>query len=431
MKRKIYNKLLEWKDSEHRKPLILKGARQVGKSWILKEFGKKEYKYLAYLSCDNSEMAEGIFMDYNVSRILESIEAITHVPVVKGETLIVIDEIQEIPKGLSALKYLYEERPEYHIAVAGSLLGITLNRGISFPVGKVEFLEMYPMDFEEFLWAMQEEALSRIINECDYGMLLTLQPTLEKLLRQYYFCGGMPEAVKAYIDNRGVLQVRNIQNSILEAYRNDIAKHAPIKEAERIHLVMRSMPAQLAKENKKFIYSVIRKGARASEFEIAIQWLIDAGILIKVSRITKPQLPLSFYEDFNSFKLYLLDCGLYGAMADTDPAVILIKSDLYKEFKGSLSELYVCQQLTANGEKLYYYSGEDSRVEIDFIIRSENIIIPIEVKAEGNVKGKSFKIFMDKNNMTESVRFSMLPYKLQNRIKNIPLYSAYSIKNYL
>ncbi|MCH5242208.1 MAG: ATP-binding protein [Muribaculaceae bacterium] len=431
MQRRIYSELLNWKASKYRKPLILKGARQVGKSWILKEFGKNEFKYLAYISCDNSEFASSLFKDYNVKRILESVEAITKTPVVPGETLIVFDEIQEISLGLSALKYLCEEASEYHVAVAGSLLGITLRKGISFPVGKVDFLEMYPMDFEEFLWALGEYKLGEIIDKANIELLDVFHSKFEEHLRQYYFCGGMPEAVLSYIQGRGVLEVRKIQNNILEAYRNDISKHAPLREAERIHLVMRSLPAQLAKENKKFIYSAIRKGARASEFEIAIQWLIDAGILYKISRISSPSLPLKFYEDFNAFKLYLLDCGLYGAMSDTEAAVILLKSDLYREFKGTLSELYVCQQLMAIGKKLYYYSAEDSRVEIDYIIEKDNRILPIEVKAEGNVKGKSLKIFMEKNNLRESVRFSMLPYKRQENILNLPLYTTYALEKYI
>lgn len=431
MKRKIYKELLKWKDSEFRKPLILKGARQVGKSWILRHFGENEYKYLAYISCDNSIIAASLFSDYNIERILRNVEAICKVPVLPGETLIVFDEIQEIPQGLTSLKYFCENYPDYHVAVAGSLLGITLNRGNSFPVGKVDFLEMYPMDFEEFLWAIDETYKSEIIKD---PSMLTNDDTLksyEDLLRQYYFCGGMPEAVKAYSEKRGILEVRKIQKNILEAYNNDISKHTSLKDAQRIHLVMQTLPAQLAKENKKFIYSAIRKGARASEFEIAIQWLVDAGILYKVTRISKPGIPLKFYEDFNAFKLFLLDAGLYGALVEADPSYIFLQDNFFTEYKGAFTELYVCQQLISTGFKPYYYSKDDSRVEIDFIISEKDKIIPIEVKAEGNVKGKSLKLFVEKFDIKESVRFSMLPYKQQEKLINVPLCAVFALKNYL
>ena len=431
MRRKIYEALLKWKDSDSRKPLILKGARQVGKSWILKDFGNREYKYLAYFSCDNNDLAIPLFKDFNIDRIIKSLEAITQVPIIPQKTLIVFDEIQEIPNGLTTLKYFYEEALEYHVAVAGSLLGITLRQGVSFPVGKVNFLEMYPMDFEEFLWAIGEDRISQIIKECRLEELTTLKDKCEDLLRQYYFCGGMPEVVLAYSNNKGPLQIRQIQNEILESYRNDISKHAPLRETERIHMILKSLPAQLAKENKKFIYSAIRKGARASEFEIAIQWLVDAGIIIKVSRITYPGLPASVYEDFNAFKLYLLDCGLFGAMSNTDSALILLKTDLLREFKGVLSELYVAQQLTSQRKVLYYYSAEDSRVEVDFILERGTAILPIEVKAEGNVKGKSLKLFMERNSLSKAVRFSMLPFVDQYKIINIPLYCVFCFEKYL
>lgn len=431
MERRIYARLLEWKGSTYRKPLILKGARQVGKSWILRHFGEREYKYTAYISCDSLEYGDSLFRDYNISRILRNVESICKVPVLPGETLIILDEIQEIPAGLTALKYFCENAPEYHVAVAGSLLGITLNRGISFPVGKVDILELYPMDFEEFLWALDERRLSDAIRD---PMMMESEASTgqsEELLRQYYFCGGMPEAVKAYIGNRGIMEVREIQKNILEAYNNDIAKHAPLKEAERIHLVLRSLPAQLAKENRKFVYSAVRKGARALEFEIAIQWLVDAGIIYRVNRITKPGMPLKFYEDFNAFKIFLMDTGLLGAMVDAEPSMIFMHPELFSEYKGAFSELYVCQQLIASGLNPYYYSADNSRIEIDFILSYKDRIIPIEVKAGGNVKGKSLKLFMDKNSIERGVRFSMLPYKQQERITNVPLSAAFALKNYL
>jgi len=432
MKRKIYSQLLAWKTSPRRKPLILQGARQVGKSWILKEFGRREYKHTAYISCDNEPLAKALFSDYDTDRILRSIEAMAKVPVSPGETLIILDEIQEVPEGLSALKHLYENKPEFHIAIAGSLLGITLHAGTSFPVGKVDFLEMHPMDFEEFLWAVNETAIAELISQKKTREVETLHNKSIDLLRQYYFTGGMPEAVAAYSAEAGVLEVRKIQKAILEAYRNDISKHAPLREIERIQLTMRSLPAQLAKENKKFIYSAVRKGARAIDFEIAIQWLVDAGIVQKVSRISTPKYPLTFYEDFNAFKLYLLDCGLFGAMVDADPANILMGSSIFEEYKGAFTELYALQQLSCNtAGTVYYHSSENSRIEIDFIIALDSVIYPIEVKAEDNLKGKSLKLFRSDNNLPLGVRFSMRQYRLQDNLVNIPLYAAFALKEWL
>lgn len=431
MRRKVYRQLLAWKNSQHRKPLILKGARQVGKSWILKDFGANEFENVAYISCDNTTFASSLFSDYDIERILRSVEAITSVKPIAGKTLIIFDEIQEIPTGLTALKYFCENAPDFHVAVAGSLLGIALNKGISFPVGKVTFIEMYPMDFEEFLWAVGQEKISDMIADTDVKGLMALEDKCIDLLRQYYFCGGMPEAVKAYAERNSLEEVRQIQNDILESYRNDIGKHAPNKDIERIHLVLRSLPAQLAKENKKFIFSTVRKGARASEFELAIQWLVDAGLVNKVSRINKASLPLPFYEDYNSFKLFFLDCGLYGAMSQTAPAAILLGGNIFTEYNGAFTELYICQQLAAQNEKLYYFSADNSRVEIDFIIDLNGLLLPIEVKAGGNVKGKSIRIFCSDNNLHTAVRFSLLPCKRQENLTNIPLYSAFAFKNYL
>lgn len=432
MKRKIYTKLLEWKNSPRRKPLVLQGARQVGKSWILKEFGRNEYKYTAYISCDNEPLAKALFTDYDTERILRSIEAISGVPILAGETLIILDEIQEVPEGLSALKYLYENKPEYHIAIAGSLLGITLHSGTSFPVGKVNFLKMYPMDFEEFLWAKNEYIIADAITKKDIPIVNTLQSKCIDLLRQYYFVGGMPEAVGTYVADAGIIEVRTIQKAIVEAYRNDVSKHAPTKEVERILMVLRSLPSQLAKENKKFIYSAVRKGARASDFEIAIQWLVDAGIVYKVSRINKPVIPLAFYEDFNSFKLYFLDCGLLGAMVDAPAAEILLKSNLFQEYKGAFAESYVLQQLFSNGfDNVYYFSGDNSRIEIDFIVSNDSSAIPIEVKAEDNLKGKSLKLFRQEHSLPIGVRFSMCPFREQESLVNLPLFCAFALKIWL
>lgn len=428
MRRKIYNELLDWKHSEGRKPLILQGARQVGKSWILKEFGRNEYKNTAYISFDNEPLAKSLFTDYDVDRILRSVEAITKVPIVPNDTLIIFDEIQEVPEGLTALKYFCENHPEYHVAVAGSLLGITLHGGISFPVGKVDFLHLYPMDFEEFLWAAGEGMISDAISKLDMPVLDTLHDKCIDLLRQYYFVGGMPEVVKAYFDKSPLTKIRKLQKDILEAYRNDVSKHAPLREIERIQLVMRALPAQLARENKKFVYSAIRKGARAVDFEIAIQWLVDAGIVTKVSRITTPKIPLAFYEDFNAFKLYLLDCGLFGAMVDADPAEILIGSNIFEEYKGAFTELYALQQLQYRfADKVYYYSGDNSKIEVDFIVAYNSQVYPLEIKAEDNVKGKSLKLFREQNNLPLAIRFSMCRFRRQDNLVNIPLYCIFAL----
>lgn len=412
--------------------MILQGARQVGKSWILKEFGRNEYRNLAYVNCEDEPLAENLFFDYDIARIIRSIEAITHEEVRPGETLIVLDEIQESPRGLSCLKYFQEKAPEFHVAVAGSLLGITLHSGTSFPVGKVDFLKMHPMDFEEFLWALGEERIAKALAEADKEVAATLHLKCVELLRQYYFTGGMPECVSSYCRHGSVIKVRRIQDSLLESYRNDISKHAPVREMERINLVFQALPAQLVKENKKFIFSAVRKGARASEFETAIQWLVDAGIAIKTCRISVPKVPLRFYEDFNAFKLFLLDCGLFGAFAGTEASEILIGDNVFEEYKGAFSELYVLQQLLPNlSDKVYYYSGDNSQIEIDFLYESDRTVRPIEVKAEDNLKGKSAKLFTEKYDLPFSIRISMRPYRKEERLVNIPLYAAFALKAWL
>ena len=387
---------------------------------------------MAYISCDSEPLAEDLFRDYDVDRMVRSIEAITNVPVKAEETLIVLDEIQEAPRGLSALKYFYEERPRYHIAIAGSLLGIALHSGTSFPVGKVDFLKMYPMDFEEFLLAKGETMIASAIARKDEPVLRSVHGKCVDLLRQYYYVGGMPEAVSMYCTDGSVIEVRKIQKAIVEAYRNDISKHAPLREIERIQLVLRTLPAQLARENKKFVYSAVRPGARASDFEVAIQWLVDAGIVNKVVRCASPKIPLAFYEDFNAFKLYLLDCGLFGAMVEADAADVLMGSDIFQEYKGAFSELYVLQQLLVDlSDKVYYFTADNSRIEIDYLVSVKSKVIPLEVKAEGNVKGKSLKLFVEKNDLPYGIRLSMLPYEEQTRLVNIPLYAAHALKTWL
>lgn len=430
MKREVYNDLIKWKLSANRKPLIIKGARQIGKTWILKHFGEQEYESVAYINCDNEPLAQNLFIDYDVSRIIRSIEAITKIKVVPGKTLIILDEIQEQPKGLASLKYFCENAREYHVAVAGSLLGIALHSGTSFPVGKVDIIDMYPMSFEEFLIAKNEHILVDALNNKEWGVIDVLHTKYIELLRQYYYVGGMPEVVLAYVQRQNLPEVRMLQRNIIEAYRNDMSKHAPLKEIQRITQVFNSIPAQLAKENKKFIYGMLRKGARASEFEIAIQWLIDAGIVYKINRANNPNVPLTFYEDFNAFKLYILDCGLFGAMNATDPKDVLVGDNAFVEYKGAFTELYVLQQLkTIQQVPIYYYSAENSQIEIDFLIQVKGNVEPIEVKAEVNLRSKSLKTFVAKYNLKKACRTSMMRYCVQDWLVNIPLYAIKSYFN--
>lgn len=425
MERYIYQQLLKWKASPVRKPLILQGARQVGKTYILKEFGKREYKNLVYINCDNNENMREMFSDYDIPRIIRGLSALSQQSIQPGATLIFLDEIQETERGLAVLKYFCENAPEYHVVVAGSLLGITLHQGTSFPVGKVDLLYLYPMDFEEFLLAMSEQQLLEVMHAKDWKTLSMLRPHCEELLRQYYFTGGMPEAVACYLRTQDIWAVRAIQEKIIEAYRNDISKHAPTNQVQRINMVWNSIPSQLARANKKFIYGAMKKGARANEFELAIQWLMDAGLVYKTPRINKAAVPLKFYEDISAFKLFLLDCGLLGALSQTPPQQILIGNNIFEEYKGAFSENYVLQQLLVVPHTyIYYYSNDNSTLEIDFVVQHESDIIPVEVKAEENLKAKSLHQYVKDNPGLHGLRYSMSPYREQDWLTNVPLYAV-------
>ena len=425
MHRSVINQLIEWKNSEDRKPLIVLGARQVGKTYSLLDFGKQHYRHVAYINCDNNEQAKNLFVqDYNMERVLFAIAAITGVPVVPGETLIILDEIQELRKGLASLKYFCENAPEYHVCVAGSLLGITLRHGESFPVGKVDIIKMFPMTFTEFLIARGYDLMAEELQKKDWYILTSLHLTLVQMLREYYLVGGMPEVVQTYLKTNDPNTVRKVQNKILLAYQNDIAKHTTDEESKRIGIVWNSLPSQLSKENKKFIYGVAKKGGRAKEFEVAIQWLIDAGLIIKVGRVNNPTMPLKVYEDLSAFKLYLLDVGLLGAMAEIDPATLILPNDM-KEGKGMFTENFVCTHLAASIEQsIFYYSKENSPLEIDFMIQQGTYIVPIEVKSEENLKSKSLKTILQNNTGMHGIRFSMSGYREQERMTNVPLYGA-------
>lgn len=425
MERSIYSSLKKWKDSPTRKPLILQGARQVGKTYILKEFGAREYSEVVYINCDDNNDMQNMFVDYDVDRIIRSLSAISGISIKPSTTLLILDEIQEVERGLASLKYFCEKAPEYHVAVAGSLLGITLHEGTSFPVGKVDMLYMYPMDFEEFLLAMGKEQLVELLRNNSWAALTPLRGMLTELLRQYYFVGGMPEAVKTYVERGDIWEVRSIHSKIIDAYRNDMSKHVPKQQVQRINMVWNSIPSQLARDNKKFIYGALRKGARANDFEIAIQWLVDSGLVHKVHRISKPVVPLKFYEDMVSFKLFLLDCGLLGALSETPPEQILIGDNVFEEYKGAFTENYVLQQLKSLPRTfVYYYSNDNSTLEIDFVVQHEAHVIPIEVKAEENLRAKSLRQFVTDNSGLHGVRFSMSDYREQDWLTNVPLWAV-------
>lgn len=425
MERSIYSSLKKWKESPTRKPLILQGARQVGKTYILKEFGAREYSEVVYINCDDNNDMQNMFVDYDVDRIIRSMSAISGISIKPSTTLLILDEIQEVERGLASLKYFCEKAPEYHVAVAGSLLGITLHEGTSFPVGKVDMLYMYPMDFEEFLLAMGKEQLVELLRNNSWAALTPLRGMLTELLRQYYFVGGMPEAVKTYVERGDIWEVRSIHSKIIDAYRNDMSKHVPKQQVQRINMVWNSIPSQLARDNKKFIYGALRKGARANDFEIAIQWLVDSGLVHKVHRISKPVVPLKFYEDMASFKLFLLDCGLLGALSETPPEQILIGDNVFEEYKGAFTENYVLQQIKSLPRTfVYYYSNDNSTLEIDFVVQHEAHVIPIEVKAEENLRAKSLRQFVTDNSGLHGVRFSMSDYREQDWLTNVPLWAV-------
>lgn len=423
MKRNIYNDLLVWKEKPNRKPLMLLGARQVGKTWIMQHFGKQEYKTVAYVNCDDETRMKHLFeSDYDIERILLTLQAITGVKIEEENTLIILDEVQEIARGLHSLKYFCEKAPKYHVMVAGSLLGVTIGKGESFPVGKVDMLQMYPMTFEEFVEAAEGAEWNDIMRSRDWNLIETMRTKLIDLLRQYYYVGGMPEVVSAYITNKDLAEVRTLQQKILQAYRRDVSKHTTARETMRIGQVLDSLPSQLAKENKKFIFGAVKKGARAADFELAIQWLIDAGIIYKVNRIKEAKMPLKFYEDLNAFKLFLIDCGLLACMVDVPASQMLIDNNIFVEFKGAFTEQYVLQQMKAYNKHPYYWSNDRTPAEIDFIIQHEDRILPIEVKAEENVRSKSLAQFIKDNDGLKGLRISMLGYIDQSWMENIPLF---------
>lgn len=425
MERTVLQQLSEWKHRSDRKPLILNGARQVGKTWAIREFARREYAKEAYIICRKNDLVEEVFKkDFNIDRIIRSLRAISGVDISPADTLIILDEVQEIPEAIESLKYFCENTPEYHIAVAGSMLGISLHEGVSFPVGKVNVIDVYPMNFEEFLMALGENEAYKVLKSHDFETTNLLHEKYVDLLRQYYFVGGMPEAVKKYVETGALNEVRRIQSEILQGYELDFSKHAPREQVERIRMVWRSVPSQLFKDNKKFIYGALRTGARAKDFEMSLQWLQDAGLIYKVPRCTKPALPLDIYQDFSAFKIYILDTGLLGAMVKTTAEQVLINNEIFTEYKGGMTEQYVLQQLISQGaEPIYYYSADNSRLELDFVIQYKGNLLPIEVKAGTNVRANSLSNMLRENEGLRAVRFSMLPFKRQGQLTCVPLYA--------
>lgn len=424
MYRNIVEQLKEWKNREHRKPLVLAGARQVGKTYILKHFGELEFSNVAYINCDDNEMARDLFVpDYDMQRIILAIGAITQQEIVAGKTLIILDEIQEVQRGLSALKYFCENAPQYHVAVAGSLLGISMHKGESFPVGKVDILHIYPMTYDEFLLAKGRKKMVDILKSKDWNTIKLLRTEYIKCLREYYFVGGMPEAVQEFVETNDANKVRIVQNNILYTYQKDISKHVPTSEANRINMVWQSMPSQLVKENKKFIYGVAKPGGRAKDFEVAIQWLMDAGLVYKSERVSEPKMPLKFYVDISSFKLFLLDCGLLAAMSETPPEVLLVSNNGMEESKGAFTENFVMSQLVATRDTSVFYYSNNAKLEIDFLIQHGIDIIPIEAKAEENLRSKSLYTFVASHPEMHGLRFSMSDYREQEWMTNVPLYA--------
>lgn len=425
MKREELNYLQNWKKSPNRKPLIIRGARQVGKTWLMKEFGNREYSTCAYVNFETSTAIKSLFSDsFDIRRILTGIQIETGIKVEPETTLIILDEIQEAPGALTSLKYFHENAPEYHVISAGSLLGVALHSQTSFPVGKVDFLDLFPFSFKEFLEALNEKSLLDLLESKDWVLIKNFRTRYIDLLKQYFFVGGMPEAVLSFSQNTDFNEVRKIQKRILIAYEQDFSKHAPNEIVPRIRMIWNSIPAQLAKENRKFIYGIIRQGARAKDYELAISWLIDCGLVHKVNNVRKPAVPLKAYEYFGAFKLFLLDVGLLAAMTDLDVKSLLEGNSVFTEFKGALTEQYVLQQLVAQKESsIYYWSPENARSEIDFLVQASGRVVPVEVKAEENLQSKSLRVYREKYTPPLAIRTSMSDFREEGWMTNLPLYA--------
>jgi uncharacterized protein len=424
MKREKFAELMLWKENQRRKPLILRGARQTGKTWLIKEFGKTQFREFVYVNFEEATNLQAIFKsDFDITRIITALQIYSQKVISAEDTLIVFDEIQAAENGITSLKYFYENAPLYYLIAAGSLLGMGLHNKVSFPVGKVDFIDLRPMSFLEFLMALKEDGLADKIREKDWTTLSLFHNKLIEYLKYYLYVGGMPEVVKVFFETRDWEQVRKVQIQILNSYEADFSKHTPNEIVPRVRMVWQSIPAQLAKENKKFVYGIIREGARAKDFEIAIQWLVDCGLVIKIHRVSKPGLPLIAYQDLSVFKLFLHDVGLLGAMAGIHINVLINGNEVFTEFKGALMEQYVMQQLRIESNRyIGYWTNERSTSEVDFIVQDNGKITPFEVKSGENLKAKSFRLFCEKYNPERAVRTALTPYKKEDWMTNIPLY---------
>ena len=429
MYRIAMEKLLNWKQSRHRKPLIIEGARQVGKTWLMKEFGRQAYENTVYINFDsNSRMVELFASDLDTDRLIMGLELYAGHKIDADNSLLIFDEVQEVPRALTSLKYFCENAPQYHIVCAGSLLGIALHQGTSFPVGKVDFLKLYPLSFKEFLMANGKERFAELLDKQDFQMITSFKQTYIDALKHYYYVGGMPEAVQIFAENKDFNEVRTVQKRILAAYEQDFSKHAPNEIVPRLRMLWNSIPSQLAKENKKFIYGLIREGARAKDYETALMWLCDCGLVHKVSRINTANIPLKAYEDLKAFKLFVVDVGLLSCMVGLRQQTLLDGNDLFVEFKGALTEQYVCQQLkNVEDLNIYYYTNGRGSCEVDFVVDTGEQIIPVEVKAEVNLRAKSLKTYHEKFSPTVSIRTSMSDYKEEDWLINLPLYAIEQI----
>lgn len=428
MEREFMKQLLLWKNNPRRKPLMIKGARQVGKTWLMKEFGRQYYQKVAYVNFDNNSRMKQVFaQDFDLSRILLAINAETGVRVTPKDTLLIFDEVQEAPMAISSLKYFCENAPEYHVIAAGSQLGTAIHQGVSFPVGKVNTLHLYPLSFFEFLKACGEDGLAGLLKQKDPILLSSFHDRFVTCLKNYYFVGGMPEVVSVFAEQQDFTAVRRLQQELLEMYEADFGKHIPEKDLMRVRMIWNAIPMQLAKENKKFFFGQVKKGGRAKEFELGTQWLLDCGLISKVNRVTKPAIPLKAYQEQNVYKLFFLDIGLLSASSGLDAKVLLEGSRVFTEFKGALTEQYVCQQLLSDTPyQPYYFTSENGRYEIDFMIQQGDEPMPLEVKAEQNVHARSLRAYYDKYQPSKTIRLSMNDYRLQDWVENIPLFAIHA-----
>ena len=425
MKRYAVKKLIDWKNSQDRKPLIIRGARQAGKTWLMKEFGKTEYKKTIYINFENNNlMHEHFSKDLNTKRIIEGLE-LEYSKIDPENTLIILDEIQECPKAITSLKYFYENNPEYHITAAGSLLGVSLHENFSFPVGKVDFMDLYPLSFFEFLEAIGEENFVKLLENPVSDNIKTFKPKYIEWLKKYYYIGGMPEAVNNFIKYNDFQKVRKIQENILDAYTRDFSKHISSSGKLKIDLLWESIPNQITNESKKFVYKDVKPNGKSHEFEAALSWLINAGLVYKINRITKPALPVKAYKDTKAFKLFILDTGLLCALSKL-PARTLIEGDkIFTEFNGALAEQYVLQQMkTLEDIEISYWVSKSGNAEIDFVIQNNGYVIPVEVKANTNLQAKSLKVYREKYQPEKSIRTSLADFEINNGLYNVPLFMA-------